>query len=519
MPRNKRRVIKTINISDSEEEEKKYNSLEDDSDSDYQPSSGNDDDEVEDSKYDDFLEKVFGIKESIFDEKFLEELKESDKELYTNFMEVRDYLDNEVPKIEAILLSPFCIQDKARLLEIYELVSTSDPLSYEYLQLKDELKIKFTQARKKLTTSLECELKELETQFQQVSIEEQIINLNLPSQYKYFIYERYKKLQLMTSEHDEYGKLIEWISAVLKVPFGKVKELPPIDIISTFKQQLDIELYGMNNVKEQLMLYVNNRINNPHRKDYSLGLVGASGQGKTAIVIALSKVLQLPFYQLSAGVFNHSDGIHGHNYTYVGSEPGMIVKALTNTQYMNSIFFIDEFEKINYTKTFDSLLHLLDPVQNFNFRDRYIGDIPVDLSLVWFIMSMNTLPEQYALKDRLWIVKVEPYTNKEKLEILQNYLLPRYNEEYKIDVSMKDHDAMMLIEHSSGTEGLRPVILLLKDLLSKITFSIQHPNIKTSFKFKNLNVKNSNEIFLTSENIRDYLHNFSKIQEFSSMYI
>ena len=132
-------------------------------------------------------------------------------------------------------------------------------------------------------------------------------------------------------------------------------------------------------------------------------MIGPPGTGKTTIARLLSTVLETPFAQMSFGGVRNADFLKGHDFCYIGSRPGEIVRCLSSMQYKNGILFMDEFEKIADNKAITScLLHIIDPQQNHEFRDSYLREVTIDLSYLWFIYSMNREPSDSALNDRLY---------------------------------------------------------------------------------------------------------------------
>ncbi len=193
---------------------------------------------------------------------------------------------------------------------------------------------------------------------------------------------------------------------------------------------LDENLYGMRKAKEEILLIVNNMISNPNSKNLNLGLVGPPGVGKTEIMRCLAKALNLPFEQVSLGGAKDSSFLDGHSYTYVGATPGIIVKLIKKMGHKNGIMYFDEIDKLANTdygwEVNCNLLHILDPTQNGEFRDKYLDELPVDLSHLWFVFSLNDEKNMdKVLKDRIHLVHVSEYDLNDKVQIAQNFLIPK----------------------------------------------------------------------------------------------
>ena len=143
------------------------------------------------------------------------------------------------------------------------------------------------------------------------------------------------------------------------------------------KAQLDKELYGMTSAKEQILLYLHDRLKNPTTKSAPLALIGSPGMGKTSIALSLANVMGLPFESISMGGISEATFLSGHCSTYVASKPGRIASSMISTQSNNCILFFDEIDKIEHHDVVNSLLHIMDTTQNALFRDNYFGQITI----------------------------------------------------------------------------------------------------------------------------------------------
>jgi ATP-dependent Lon protease len=467
------------------------------------------------------------------EDEMMELMKEETPELYENFMEVRKYLETEMPTIEELLQLPMRLKDKARIIELYEVFMGCPPLSIEWIEAKQTLMVMIKMAkeshksREKLD---EDEIKKLESDIEMLNnalvgsdLELEISRLNLPFESKLKVFKKFKQLESMVPMQEEYGKLNEWMSVIFQIPWGVQHTITdPIEtIVFNFKQHLDAEFYGRQKIKEQLMLYVHHRLQYPESKSYALGLVGSPGTGKSALSLLISKALSYPFFQISGGSLAHHDNIYGHSYTYVGSDTGEIVKSLMNMKAMNGILFIDEFDKITSQgndsksdKCLNTMLHILDPVQNNNFKDRYVGDIPIDLSKIWFILSMNHIPNNKPLSDRIFTIKIEDYTFQDKLEILERYTVPKLSKEVGIDVKFTPESLRAIVGYSKSDKGMRQTIKYMQDIFRKLCFLIHNPGVDISFKLNNWTV----DVPITSEMINKIIHKSEKNSIPLSMY-
>ena len=315
-----------------------------------------------------------------------------------------------------------------------------------------------------------------------------IVKLNTNLDNKQHIFNEYKRFENLSTTDDEYPKLKAWIDWSLRLPFDNVmhfthSEKKLSSIIQNVYNQLNQKLYGMQKVKEKILSFVSLKIRNPKLKQCSLGLVGPPGVGKTLICRTIANVLSYPFQQISFGGVSSPEFLKGHDYTYIGSHPGEIVRSLCRMKYKNGILFFDEFDKISQNKTIcDALLHITDPVQNKEFRDNFLSGLTIDLSNLWFIYSMNELPSDKALKDRIYSIQIDGYDVKDKVEIICNYIVPSILKEINIELTdiviSKDMAKYIIYEtKNESIPGIRVIERKMHDIITKIDFYCRHPKI------------------------------------------
>jgi ATP-dependent Lon protease len=341
---------------------------------------------------------------------------------------------------------------------------------------------------------------------------------------KMVIYNAYKYFKTLPDDSTEANKLLNWIELVLKLP---TELLPVINILnnklnyknnviskflSDVKYTLDKEIYGMINVKEQILCVLNNKITNPKLIGSSIGLVGPQGVGKTQIIKILSNAIKLPFESISLGGMNDSSFLLGHGYTYEGARCGAIAESLINMKYLNGILFFDEIDKISTTKIgaeiTKSLIHITDFTQNSEFCDKYLGNsIKIDISNLWFIYSLNykELIDK-TLLDRLTLIEVSGYTTIEKTEMAIKYLIPSVLKNIgmpKNCISFSNESLILMItktnamydtytKDSDGNSGVRKLKECITSIITKINYLNNiikkdgtYGNLTPSFAIKN----------------------------------
>jgi ATP-dependent Lon protease len=432
----------------------------------------------------------------------VENLKKKDKDAYENFLKVKKNIEDKNPNIIDILKLPIHMKDKSKLVELYEVFKETQEPTLEWIQLRDlivKLQKKYIEEfeeynryPKEEHVRIEQEAKKLHFTNTKTSLKRAILTLNTSDKNKSIIYKKYLEWASTESDHHDYHKMKSWLYSATQLPYDNIKPLPCQKIqfskfLKKVLKKLNKELYGMDRIKEQIMIFLNTKLNNPKMKGCSLGLVGPPGVGKTTIAKCLAKCLDWPFQQISFGGVKDPSFLKGHDYTYVGSKPGEIALCMQKMKYKNGILFFDEYEKIGNNKDINSfLLHITDFQQNNEYHDSYFTEIDIDLSKLWFIYSMNSLPADSALRDRVYSIEVPGYKMKEKKKILCEYTLPKMlknigliNKEMTISEETAEH---FIKKIDTGEPGIRNIENRTKELINKIHFMVKHQNKKGKLK-------------------------------------
>lgn len=256
-------------------------------------------------------------------------------------------------------------------------------------------------------------------------------SLDLPA----FVVERLNKefgrlrhMPPLTAEASVLENYIEW---VLDMPWNKYSE-DKIDLAEA-ERILNEDHYGLTKVKERILEYLAVRQHSGNLKGPILCLAGPPGVGKTSLAASIARALGRKYVRVSLGGVHDEAEIRGHRRTYIGSQPGRIMQYIKNAGVANPLFLLDEIDKMASDFRGDpasAMLEVLDPAQNSTFSDHYL-ELPFDLSQVLFITTANVeqdIPE--PLWDRMEIVRLDSYTEDEKLEIARRHLLPRQLKEH-----------------------------------------------------------------------------------------
>jgi ATP-dependent Lon protease len=268
-----------------------------------------------------------------------------------------------------------------------------------------------------------------------------------------------KRLERMHQDTSEAALTRTHIETLLSLPWGK-KSVEAIDIPST-KKILNEDHYGLDQVKDRILEFLAVKKLNPGSKSPIVCFVGPPGVGKTSLGKSIARSMGRQFSRIALGGVRDEAEIRGHRKTYVGAYPGRVINSLKQAQTMNPVIMLDEIDKLGSDHRGDpssALLEVLDPEQNKNFVDHYLG-VAVDLSDVMFIANANTLDTiPGPLRDRLEIIEVSGYSEEEKVIIANQYLIPKTIKETGLDkanVSFTKPSVSAIINGYTRESGLR----------------------------------------------------------------
>jgi len=269
-----------------------------------------------------------------------------------------------------------------------------------------------------------------------------------------------KEIVSVENSSDSSNKLLPWLRTIINYPFNNINKEE--DDIKKFKEILDNSHYGMDKVKERIVESVIVKKRTDGNNSPILCLVGSPGVGKTSIVKAVAKALGVPFEKISMSGANDVRVLKGFHKGYVGSSLGWFGKCIYRAGCINPVILIDEIEKsaerASEGNPVDVLLEALDPSQNNNFIDEYLG-IGIDLSRVTFICTAN-YPEKIsaALKDRMEMIYLPDYNLEERKTIFEKYVLPSKMEKHNLnkdELFLEQKTIDYIIENYSVDGGIR----------------------------------------------------------------
>ncbi len=259
-----------------------------------------------------------------------------------------------------------------------------------------------------------------------VELSEKLAGKELPETAAAAAQEELKRLSKLHPGSPEAGVARSYIEWILQLPWmDRTKDR--LDIAEA-ERILNQDHYDLKDVKERVLEFLAVRKLNPKGKAPIICFVGPPGVGKTSMGRSIARALGRKFVRLSLGGVHDEAEIRGHRKTYIGAMPGRILQGLKEAETSNPVFMLDEIDKIGRDFRGDptsALLEVLDPEQNFSFRDNYLNT-PFDLSFVKFITTANTLDTiPGPLRDRMEIIRIPGYTEDDKYEIAKRYLVKR----------------------------------------------------------------------------------------------
>ncbi len=267
-----------------------------------------------------------------------------------------------------------------------------------------------------------------------------------------------KKLRAMAPMSAEATVSRNYLDVLLGLPWGKKSKLK--HDIAEAERILDEDHYGLEKVKDRIVEYLAVQARTNKLKGPILCLVGPPGVGKTSLGRSIARATGREFARQSLGGVRDEAEIRGHRRTYIGSLPGKIVSNLKKAGASNPLFLLDEIDKLGQDFRGDpasALLEVLDPEQNSKFQDHYL-EIDYDLSDVMFVTTANSLNLPQPLLDRMEIIRLEGYTEDEKVEIAQRHLLPKQIESHGLkdgEFSLSEDGLRALIRHYTREAGVR----------------------------------------------------------------
>lgn len=324
---------------------------------------------------------------------------------------------------------------------------------------------------------------------------EQMEQLEIEGEVQEKLEKEFNRLSKLSPGAAEVGLIRTYIEWVLDLPWN-IETEDNLDIKNA-RKILDEDHYALEKVKERILEYLAVLKLSKSMKGPILCLVGPPGVGKTSIARSIARALNRKFVRMSLGGIRDEADIRGHRRTYVGAMPGRIIHSIKQAESKNPLFLLDEIDKMSQDFRGDpaaALLEVLDAEQNYSFRDHYL-ELPFDLSKVMFITTANSLDTvPRPLLDRMEVIYISGYTEKEKLNIAKKYLFPKelkFHGLKRSNIRIKDETVRDVINYYTRESGVRNLERQIAALCRKAA--------------KEIVEKDKSNITITSKNLSKFL--------------
>jgi len=266
------------------------------------------------------------------------------------------------------------------------------------------------------------------------------------------------KLKMMSPMSAEASVLRAYIDWMVTVPWKKRSRV--YNDIDRAEKILEADHYGLEDVKERILEYLAVQTRVKKMKGPVLCLVGPPGVGKTSLGESIARATNRKFIRMALGGVRDEAEIRGHRRTYIGSMPGKLVQKMSKVGVKNPLFLLDEIDKMGMDHRGDpasALLEVLDPEQNHTFNDHYL-EVDYDLSEVMFVCTSNSMDIPGPLLDRMEVIRIPGYTEDEKVNIAQRYLVPKQKKNNGLkesEVTIEDSAVRDIVRYYTREAGVR----------------------------------------------------------------
>ena len=306
--------------------------------------------------------------------------------------------------------------------------------------------------------ALKKELGELDDSEEAAVLEKQILEAGMSKEAQEKALNELQKYNMMSPMSAEASVVRGYIDWMLNIPWKKKSRIQKD--LSKASDVLNEDHHALEEVKERILEYLAVQKRVKKLKGPVLCLVGPPGVGKTSLGESIARATNRKFVRMSLGGVRDEAEIRGHRRTYIGSMPGRILQKLSQSGVKNPLFLLDEVDKMGMDFRGDpasALIEVLDPEQNHTFNDHYL-EVDYDLSDIMFVCTANTMNIPPALLDRMEIIRIPGYTEDEKVNIADQYLIPKQmknNGLKRLELEIPKKTIIELIRHFSREAGVR----------------------------------------------------------------
>src|SRR3989442_5565154 len=379
--------------------------------------------------------------------------------------EQRQELLETIAVIERLKLVSNFLARQIEILELKgriqsEVKSEMDKTQREYI-LREQLK------------AIQRELGEDDPQQAEINeLRDKVEAAGMPDEIKTRAIKEVDRMSRIPSASQEDGVIRTYVDWLISLPWNVATD-DLLDIKEAAKI-LDEDHYGLDKIKERILEYLAVRTLADKIRSPILAFIGPPGVGKTSLGKSIARAMGRKFVRMSLGGIHDEAEIRGHRRTYIGALPGRVIQNIKTAGTNNPVFMLDEVDKIGMDFRGDpssALLEVLDPEQNNTFQDNYL-EVPFDLSRVLFIATGNLLdPIPPALRDRMEIIQLPGYTQKEKVEIARRFLIPKQMENHGLKskhIEITDEAMVQLVRSYTKEAGVRNIEREIANIMRKV---------------------------------------------------
>jgi ATP-dependent Lon protease len=345
-----------------------------------------------------------------------------------------------------------------------EVKSEMDKTQREYI-LREQMK------------AIQRELGEEDPQQAEVNeLREKVEAAGMPDEVKARALKEVDRMSRIPSASPEVGVIRTYVDWLVSLPWNLTSD--DLHDIKEAAKILEEDHYGLEKVKERILEYLAVRALADKIRSPILALVGPPGVGKTSLGKSIARAMGRKFVRMSLGGIHDEAEIRGHRRTYIGALPGRIIQNVKTAGTNNPVFMLDEIDKVGMDFRGDpssALLEVLDPEQNNSFQDNYL-EVPFDLSKVLFVATGNLIdPIPMALRDRMEIIQVPGYTQREKVEIGKRFLIPKQMENHGLkpkNIVFTDEAMTELVQAYTHEAGVRNLEREIANIMRKVARTV-----------------------------------------------
>ena len=405
-------------------------------------------------------------------------------------------LNYERPGLTMDLISNMINGDREKLQDLIETVPLTDRAKKLLELIKKEVQV--AEIKSKINSSINEKVNQQQKEFflrQQLAeikrelgmekdgtesevekLRERLDARDLPEEAKRTAERELDKLSTLNAQSPEFNITRSYLDLIADLPWGEYSE--DNEDIRRAREVLDRDHYGLADVKNAILEFLSSVIKRGKIAGSIICLVGPPGVGKTSIGKSVAEALGRKFFRFSVGGMRDEAEIKGHRRTYIGAMPGKLIQALKRVETSNPVVMLDEIDKIGSSFRGDpasALLEVLDPEQNDAFLDHYL-DLPYDLSNVLFITTANqleTIPG--PLRDRMEIIRIAGYTQREKVQIGERYLIPKQLRDHGFEeneITFTEEALEEIVDKYAREAGVRNFEKQIRKIIRKVNLKM-----------------------------------------------